>query len=172
MANPPQRGNNGRPRNSWMCPNHIDQELQALDSSARNSAKAQSSDGRTHKVRRPKNARIVDTALRRGFVNNGLVEIENEPTDDEEEEEAEKESFGVVYRIPERGVKLDFIDRVKRLASKDFLYTCRAEILIGLIVKYRYHWRNKNLLYELAMTVSYVWWLQRGHRRSLSINVP
>ena len=112
MANPPPRGNNGRPRNSWMCPNHIDQELQALESSVQTSARIQPSNGGTHKVRRPKNARIVDTALRRGFVNNGLIEIENEPTDDEDD--VEKEAFGVVYRVPERGVKLDFIDRVKR----------------------------------------------------------
>ncbi|KAI9879463.1 MAG: hypothetical protein M1830_008510 [Pleopsidium flavum] len=114
MANPPVRGSSGKPRHSWMCPNHVEHELAALDSSVMTSSRSQilKGNGRTHKVRRPKNAKIVDTALRRGFVNNGLIEIENEASDDEEF--FEREQLGVVYRLPERGVKLDFIDRVKR----------------------------------------------------------
>ena len=92
-----------------MCPNHVDADLLAL-ASAQTASKAACD--RAHKIRRPKNTRIVDTALRRGFVNNGNIEIETEPTDDEEE--VEKEEFGVTYRVPEKGLKLDFIDRVKR----------------------------------------------------------
>ena len=111
MANPPPRGNSGRPKHTWMCPNHIDEELQALDSSVRTSNRIQVNGG-THRVRRPKNARIVDTALRRGFRNNGLIEIEDDPDDAEEFEK--EELGGVVYRVPARGIKLDFIDRVKR----------------------------------------------------------
>lgn len=97
-----------------MCPNHIDHELAAVDASAMSSARLQDhkGHGRTHKVRRPKNAKIVDAGLRRGFINNGLIEIENEPSDDEVFHE--REQLGVVYRLPERGIKLDFIDRVKR----------------------------------------------------------
>lgn len=59
--------------------------------------------------RRPKKAPIVDACLRRGFRNNGVIEIENE-------EEAAFEELvisGVVYRLPERGIKLDFIEKVK-----------------------------------------------------------
>lgn len=114
LANPPRKGSGGKPRHSWMCPNHVDHELAALDASATSSARLHfhSGNGRTHKVRRPKNAKIVDTGLRRGFINNGLIEIENEPSD--EEEFHEREQLGVVYRLPERGIKLDFIDRVKR----------------------------------------------------------
>jgi len=114
MANPPVRGSGAKPKHSWMCPNHVEHELAALDSSVMTSSRLQilKGNGRTHKVRRPKNAKIVDTALRRGFVNNGLVEIENEASDDEAF--FEREQLGVVYRLPERGVKLDFIDRVKR----------------------------------------------------------
>ncbi len=97
-----------------MCPNHVDHELAALDTSAIPSSRLRllKSGGQSHKVRRPKNAKIVDTALRRGFVNNGLIEIENEPSDDEDFHE--REQLGIVYRLPERGIKLDFIDRVKR----------------------------------------------------------
>ena len=115
MANPPPRGPNGKPRYNWMCPNHVDHELLALDPSVRAYSRMGSCNGglRTHKVRRPKNARIMDTALRRGFVNNGLIEVENEPSDNEEDF-VDTEHYGTVYRLPERGIKLDFIDKIKR----------------------------------------------------------
>ena len=122
LANPPvrldllkPRHDMSKPRYSWMCPNHIDAELLAISTETKAIAETQAGGARMHKIRRPKNARIVDTALRRGFRNNGIIEIENEPTDDDEEE-MEREEFGVVYRLPERGIKLDFIDRVKRCA--------------------------------------------------------
>ncbi|KAI9845227.1 MAG: hypothetical protein M1837_004982 [Sclerophora amabilis] len=115
MANPPPRAAYGKPRNNWMCPNHVEHELGAIDPSIRANTRAVStSGGRTHKVRRPKNARIIDTALRRGFVNDGLIEIENEPSDFEEQVFFDQQEFGVVYRLPERGVKLDFIDKIKK----------------------------------------------------------
>lgn len=116
MANPPPKGNNGRPRHSWMCPNHVDAELKALDSSVKTSRRVDTGDAKTHKIRRPKNARIVDTALRRGFINNGLIEIENEASDDDKMED---EGVGIIYRVPEKGIKLDFIDRVKRYVLND-----------------------------------------------------
>lgn len=47
--------------------------------------------------------------MRRGFRNNGLIEILNES-----ESESEKIVSGVIYRLPENGIKLDFISRVKR----------------------------------------------------------
>ena len=66
---------------------------------------------RVIKVRRPKHPRIIDTALRRGHRNNGLIEIENDLT--EEEEEDQPQSY-TVPRISELQIKLDFIDRAKR----------------------------------------------------------
>ncbi|KZF21478.1 hypothetical protein L228DRAFT_239453 [Xylona heveae TC161] len=119
MANPPPKALNGKSKHNWMCPNHVDHELLALDPSVRQNAKQGTAGiGRMHKVRRPKNARIVDPALRRGFINNGLIEIDNDSSD--EDDFHDQEEFGVVYRLPERGVKLDFIDKVKR--------TCWTEI--------------------------------------------
>lgn len=41
--------------------------------------------------------------------NNGVIEIENE----EEESFEEVLISGVVYRLPERGIKLDFIEKIK-----------------------------------------------------------
>ena len=63
-------------------------------------------------MRKPKQSAVVEIALRRGFKNNGLIDIEEELS--EEESEIEKEISGVVYKVPERGIKLDFIDRIRR----------------------------------------------------------
>ncbi|PUU80599.1 hypothetical protein B9Z19DRAFT_1100179 [Tuber borchii] len=71
----------------WMCPAHADM----------------------YQPRRPKKAVIVDAYLRRGMKNNGVIEIENE----EEETFEEVLISGVVYRLPERGIKLDFIEKIK-----------------------------------------------------------
>ncbi|KAJ9667898.1 hypothetical protein H2201_002084 [Coniosporium apollinis] len=108
LANPPARGNKDNSRNMWMCPRHIDQDLRRLAPVG--------GGGRVHRVRRPRNAKIVDVALSRGFKNNGLIEIENESSDEEFIEENVGED-GVVHRIPERGIKLDFIHKVKQARS-------------------------------------------------------
>lgn len=59
------------------------------------------------RIRRPKNPRYVD--------------IEILPEDDEDENLEEHETEGVTYRVSERGVKLDFIERVKRLVNSPLL---------------------------------------------------
>lgn len=91
----------------WMCPNHVfsdDPNHEAPQGVSR------SVGGRIGKIRRPKHATIKDITLRRGFCNNGLIEILNDPTDDEKEED----ETGVIWRVPERSIKLDFIDRVRQ----------------------------------------------------------
>ena len=67
---------------------------------------------RFYKLRRPRNATIIDIGLRRGFKNNGLIEIENELS--AEESDIEREIGGTIYRVPEKGLKLDFIERIRR----------------------------------------------------------
>ena len=104
-ANPPVRppldGRSSRP--SWKCPAH------AIDD------KFRWSENRTaHKIRRPKNARIMDTHLNRGFKNNGIIEIENDPSDDDVDEDE-----GTVYRLTESSIRLDFIDRVRRMREQE-----------------------------------------------------
>lgn len=98
-----------------MCPNHIDSELQAIDPSVKATGTAQEG-GRKFRVRRPKKARVVESLLSRGLVNNGLIEVLNEPSDEEGYElEGEADDVnGVIYSLPEKGIKLDFIARVKR----------------------------------------------------------
>ncbi|KAL9104979.1 MAG: hypothetical protein Q9163_000151 [Psora crenata] len=126
---PNKKSTNGKPRQTWMCPNHVDQELAHLKASATPAGKAairrlacvqpgENKDSRTFRTRRPKKALVIDIGLRRGFRNNGIIEIAEE--DSEEESEIEKEMSGVVYRVPEKGIKLDFIDRIKRLEGASF----------------------------------------------------
>lgn len=60
---------------------------------------------------------MVDSNLRRGHKNDGLIEIENE---EDQEEAVEFEDIminGIVYRLPERGIKLDFLDKVKQYVT-------------------------------------------------------
>ncbi|ODQ53561.1 hypothetical protein SAICODRAFT_24800 [Saitoella complicata NRRL Y-17804] len=77
----------------WMCPNHA---LHAMK-----------------KQRVPKGRKVVDVQLSRGFKNNGDVEIANEQEKEAEDEFEEFTVQDVKYRLPERGIKLDFLDKVK-----------------------------------------------------------
>lgn len=99
-----------------MCPNHVDPELQHLQGPSTPSGTAQPVTGRSYKIRRPKHPLFRDVAMRRGFKNNGLIEILNES-----ESDSEKVISGVIYRLPENGIKLDFISRVKRYVISIFL---------------------------------------------------
>lgn len=91
-----------------MCPLHVDHELARVDASRLVHSQ------RTIRMRRPRNARIVDTSLTRGFVNNGLIDIANDSSDEEEEFYDDETTEGIIFRLPEKGIKLDFIDKVKR----------------------------------------------------------
>lgn len=111
LAVAPKKSKNKGAKTTWMCPNHIDFELNNINPNVNVSNKASPTKGRRYKVRRPKVVSIVDIALRRGFKNNGLIEIENETSD---EEDLTTKPSGQILRVPETGIKLDFIDRVKR----------------------------------------------------------
>ena len=81
-----------------MCPAHLEQDLEIAGHSRR-----------MRKLRRPKNPVVKDSYLSRGVENNGIIEVANDSDLEEPEEED-----GTVYRLSERSIKLDFIDRVKR----------------------------------------------------------
>ncbi|KAF2487115.1 hypothetical protein BDY17DRAFT_3385 [Neohortaea acidophila] len=115
LANPPARNLEGRKVHDWMCPLHADHELRRLDASLLNHRDA----GRRRKVhiRKPRNAKVVETALRRGVRNNGIVEVvddESEDSGSEFYEEESQDNKSVVLRLPVSGIKLDFIDKVKQ----------------------------------------------------------
>lgn len=63
-----------------------------------------------HRYRKIKNAPIIEQAYNRGLRNNGFIEVEE---DDDEAEDAfvTRNDYGRVYRLPEKGIKLDFIAR-------------------------------------------------------------
>ncbi|KAK9238135.1 hypothetical protein V1525DRAFT_342265 [Lipomyces kononenkoae] len=112
----------------WMCPNHVGRDL-------------------IHR-RRKRNSKIINVSIRRGFVNNGDIEVGNDSSDDEqigpeaenfvkpqllhfmngwEESPFERSAYdrriptwefdteGIVYKLPERGIVLDFIDKINAL---------------------------------------------------------
>jgi hypothetical protein len=63
-----------------------------------------------HKLRKVKNAPVIEPYYSRGIPNNGNIEIEEDSEDDAEAWRNYK-AHGRVYRLPEKGIKLDFISR-------------------------------------------------------------
>ncbi|KAB8239192.1 putative PHD finger domain protein [Aspergillus alliaceus] len=94
LAIPPtQKPGSDRTYHSWMCPDHSwhDKFFIVQDEEGYDFVK---------RIRRPKNPRLID------------VEILPDAEEDERIEEQEEE--GIMYRVSEKGIKLDFIERVKR----------------------------------------------------------
>ncbi|KAL3473991.1 hypothetical protein BJX99DRAFT_187903 [Aspergillus californicus] len=94
LAVPPtQRPGSDRLHHTWMCPNHAWHDMFYV-------VKDEEGHELIKRIRRPRKPRYVD--------------IEILPEDDEDENLEEQDKEGVTYRVPEKGVKLDFIQRVKR----------------------------------------------------------
>ena len=113
LANPPARGPEGRKVHDWMCPLHADHELRKVDTSLLNPPNL----ARRVHIRRPRNAKVVETSLNRGFRNNGVIDVVEDDSDDTDSEFFEEEAShddSIIYRLPATGIKLDFIDKVKR----------------------------------------------------------
>lgn len=114
LANAPARGLNGRKLHDWMCPLHVDHELRRVDTTLLNPRRM----SRKVHLRRPKNSKIVDTSLNRGFINNGVIEVQEDDSDSDDsdfyDQEDGVEEEATIYRLPAKGIKLDFIDAVKR----------------------------------------------------------
>jgi hypothetical protein len=90
------------PGKAWRCPAHVD-DLLSLSGTL----------GPAHKFRKIKGSSAIKPVISRGHRNNGHIEIENTATEDEDEESGffEQKEYGRVYRLPEEGIKLDFISR-------------------------------------------------------------
>ncbi|KAB8077049.1 hypothetical protein BDV29DRAFT_188996 [Aspergillus leporis] len=94
LAIPPnQRPGSDKTHHNWMCPGHTWHEKFLIDVDE---------DGYEieKRIRRPKNPRMID--------------IEVLPDEEEAERIEEQEEEGIMYRVSEKGIKLDFIERVKR----------------------------------------------------------
>ena len=137
LANPPARGPEGRKMHDWMCPLHADHELRKVDTSLLDPRTV----ARRVHIRRPRNAKVIETSLNRGFQNNGVIDIVEDDSDDSDSEFFEEEAShdeSIIYRLPASGIKLDFIDKVKRYAyhsinlfrrSTDTIYSTRVQQL-------------------------------------------
>lgn len=98
LANPPGNG----PTRPWKCPCHID-DLLAIPNKRL---------GPAHKFRRIKGKPAIRPEFARGVRNQGHIEVELDPTDDEKDSDfVEEREFGRVYKLPQQGIILDFIDR-------------------------------------------------------------
>ncbi|KAE9367311.1 hypothetical protein N431DRAFT_66655 [Stipitochalara longipes BDJ] len=90
------------PGRQWRCPAHVDDLLSQVPSTL----------APAHRFRRIKGASVIKPTISRGTRNNGYIEIETEPSEDEEEQGFyEQREYGHVYKLPEKGIKLDFISK-------------------------------------------------------------
>ncbi|KAK8153579.1 hypothetical protein BKA80DRAFT_313990 [Phyllosticta citrichinensis] len=107
MANPPPIPYNAKTRNAWACPRHTEHDLRFIQTTVAGQT-------RDIRVRKPKNPKVTDVNLRRGFKNNGVIEVYDE-TESESgfSEYDDPDEEGVVFRLPSKGIKLDFIAKVK-----------------------------------------------------------
>ncbi|KAI5239158.1 hypothetical protein E4T43_06944 [Aureobasidium subglaciale] len=112
LANVPYRDHTGRKVRDWLCPLHVDHVLREME--VPRLADRQLQRERRVYMRKPRAAKVIDTALSRDFINDGVIEITPDSSDDDSSEFEEVDVSGVVYRLPEKGIKLDFIDRVRR----------------------------------------------------------
>lgn len=105
LAVPPRRRNGDKPNATWRCPLHVENDLRNLAS------RDESALERVPRHRMPKDPIIRDVSVPRGFKNDGIIEVEL-MKDDERIEEVEM--LGTIFRLPEKGIRLDFLDRVRR----------------------------------------------------------
>jgi hypothetical protein len=114
----PPRGRAPVPVNNeyyWVCPRHVSHDMARPDPSYQWATST-----RLHRIRKPKRPVSRRTYLTRGLRNNGNIEIESESEASSIEEvsvmgdiESDDDGEGVVYHIPAKGIKLDFIEKAR-----------------------------------------------------------
>ncbi|KAF2031062.1 hypothetical protein EK21DRAFT_63993 [Setomelanomma holmii] len=129
LANPPNISLEASQRDAWRCPRHIEQDLRSglllqRDLNDRDDD-VEMTDAApvprvARKIRKRKNAIVIEPTFSRGMRNNGLIDIINDPDDDTDGEgnyvfgpDDPKDLNSKVFRVPERGVILDFVSKVK-----------------------------------------------------------
>ncbi|KAI1742159.1 hypothetical protein F4680DRAFT_413082 [Xylaria scruposa] len=90
---------------TWRCPCHVDDLLGDLPVRL----------APAHKYRKIKNMPAIEQGYSRGLANNGWIEIEEDDSDDNDEAAwKEKKAFGRVFRLSAKGIKQDFISRIRQ----------------------------------------------------------
>ncbi|KAK5663938.1 hypothetical protein OQA88_150 [Cercophora sp. LCS_1] len=96
LANPPVL-------RTWKCPCHIEDVL----------AKVPGNLGPAHRFRKIKGAPIIEPIFQRGYINNGYIEVADDETPDESGWK-DVETYGRIVRLPQKGIKLDFVSRMRQ----------------------------------------------------------
>ncbi|CAK7267300.1 hypothetical protein SEPCBS57363_002526 [Sporothrix epigloea] len=102
MANPPVLRN-------WRCPAHADDILAKLPVEL----------GPAHRFRKIKGASVIKPAYSRGMINNGYIELNfDDDFSDNNSGWTDWQSFGRVQRTGAKGVKLDFLEQIRKEQSR------------------------------------------------------
>ncbi|KAI1824790.1 hypothetical protein F4861DRAFT_226851 [Xylaria intraflava] len=88
---------------TWRCPCHVDDVLSNLPARL----------APAHKYRKIKHMPVIEQNYGRGLANNGWIEIQDD-SDDDETAWKENKAFGRVFRVASKGIKQDFISRVRQ----------------------------------------------------------
>jgi hypothetical protein len=153
LANPPNISLEASQRDAWRCPRHIEHDLRsgllvqndlnALDQDVE-MADAAPVVRVARKVRVRKQPEYVDPSFSHGMRNNGLIDIINNPDDDTDGEgnyvfgeNDPKDLNSKIFRVPEKGVILDFVSKVKRYVQsyQHIIITVTNTSLSGRVAK-------------------------------------
>ncbi|EEY20668.1 conserved hypothetical protein [Verticillium alfalfae VaMs.102] len=85
---------------TWVCPAHNDDLLAKLPGSL----------APAHKYRKIRDATVITPLYSRGMKNNGFIEVINDESDNDSGWN-DVTSFGRTYRLPEKGIILDFVSQ-------------------------------------------------------------
>ncbi|KAA8626457.1 zinc finger phd-type protein [Pyrenophora tritici-repentis] len=136
LANPPHISLEASQRDAWRCPRHIENDLRSglllqndLNSNDQDAEMADAAPVTRipRKVRVLKKPEYVEPTFSRGMRNNGLIDIMNDSDDDTDGEgnyvfgeNDPKDVNSKIFRVPEKGLILDFVSKVKsgRVAKK------------------------------------------------------
>ncbi|KAF1945789.1 hypothetical protein EJ02DRAFT_441594 [Clathrospora elynae] len=129
LANPPNINLEAAQRDAWRCPRHIEHDLRSglllqkdLNATGDDVEMADAAPvvRVSRKVRVRKQSEYVEPTFSRGMRNNGLIEVINDPDDDTDGEgnyvfspDDPKDLNSKIFRIPEKGLILDFVSKVK-----------------------------------------------------------
>jgi hypothetical protein len=126
MANPPHINPDSGHRDAWRCPRHIEHDFRSglvVQNDLNETQDFAMTDAPVarlgRKVRMPKHPKVIQPTFSRGMRNNGLIDIINNPEDDTDGEgnyvfgNEDKDFNSRVFRVPEKGLVLDFIEKVK-----------------------------------------------------------
>ena len=110
MAIPPRRRPHDKAGSTWRCPLHMDDIMNDINVK-NNEPYNLERRGRLPKVRKPKRAIPYDPDQRRGYRNNGNIQVLLE--EDQEPTFKTIDWMGQQVRLSEQAIKLDFIDKVR-----------------------------------------------------------